>query len=64
MCFQACIDQIRVSAHQYAQVNEDNAAQLGNIGTLPQRADLGFTKHVRRTANMSGLQRYDHGLYG
>ena len=34
MRFQACIDQIRVSAHQYAQMNEDNAAQLGNIGTV------------------------------
>ena len=32
--FQACIDQIRGSAHQYAQMNEQNAAQLGNISTV------------------------------
>lgn len=31
--FQACIDQIRASAHQYAQMNEQNAAQLGNIAS-------------------------------
>ena len=32
--FQACIDQIRGSAHQYSQMNEQNAAQLGNISTV------------------------------
>jgi uncharacterized protein YukE len=31
--FQACIDQIRASAHQYAQMNEQNAANLGGIAT-------------------------------
>jgi len=32
--FQACIDQIRTSAHQYTQMNEQNAAQLGNISSV------------------------------
>jgi uncharacterized protein YukE len=31
--FQSCIDQIRNSAHQYAQMNDDNAAHLSNIST-------------------------------
>jgi len=32
--FQQCIDQIRGSAHQYSQMNEQNAAQLGNISSV------------------------------
>lgn len=32
--FQSCIDQIRGSAHQYSQMNEQNAAQLGNISSV------------------------------
>jgi hypothetical protein len=29
--FNACITAMRSSAHQYAQMNQDNAAALGNI---------------------------------
>ncbi|KWX20466.1 hypothetical protein AFM11_30285 [Mycolicibacterium wolinskyi] len=29
--FEACINQMRNSAHQYTQMNQDNAATLGNI---------------------------------
>jgi hypothetical protein len=31
--FDACINQMRGSAHQYAQMNQDNAASLGNISS-------------------------------
>lgn len=31
--FEACINQIKSSAHQYTQMNHDNTAALGNIQT-------------------------------